>query len=341
MAILTEAQAMADAAAAGFTGSAQQIIVAIARAESGLSTTATNTTGNSAGIDRGILQINSAYHPEVSNACAFDPVCAFKSAFNISSNGTNFTPWTTFTNGAYQQYLPSSSGETKQWYNFNIFSTFGEQDSEGNYFQPDANLSVPKNYPVVAGLSGIVTSIQNTSWGQNIVTIKLNTPLNSEATHIFFEHLGSSNVTVGQPVSPNTLIGYTGGPGNGVASLGVGLYSGDVYGSGSAWQQLQTDLAPGGPGLLNPTNLISYLNSGGTMGFSPIFPGLTPGTIPGQPSLIQQAIDPNTWLSDIFGSDAVQRGVIISVGLIVILLGIIILFFSNPQTQEAAKVAAM
>lgn len=109
MAILTKAQAYAYAQSAGFGGTSADIIVAIAYAESGLNTLATNTVGNSAGTDRGILQINSVYHAEVSDRWAFDPGGAFLAGYRISSNGTNFTPWSTFGNGAYKRYLSSAN----------------------------------------------------------------------------------------------------------------------------------------------------------------------------------------------------------------------------------------
>lgn len=37
---------------------------------------ATNTEGNSAGTDRGLWQINSYYHPDVSDECAYDVDCS-------------------------------------------------------------------------------------------------------------------------------------------------------------------------------------------------------------------------------------------------------------------------
>jgi hypothetical protein len=106
MANVTLQQLIQDAKNAGFTGQGLTNIVAISEAEdtSG-NPLATNTVGNSAGTDRGVLQINSFYHPEVSNQCAFDPQCSFNAAFNISSSGTNFTPWATFTSGKYLQYV--------------------------------------------------------------------------------------------------------------------------------------------------------------------------------------------------------------------------------------------
>jgi hypothetical protein len=53
------------------------------------------------------LQVNSFWHPEYSDAQCDDPAQAFAAGWVISHSGTNFTPWTTFTSGAYLRYLPS------------------------------------------------------------------------------------------------------------------------------------------------------------------------------------------------------------------------------------------
>ena len=89
---------------AGFGSQASYIIVAIALAESGGNDQAShvNTDGS---IDRGVLEINSRWHPEVSDSCAYTPLCSFQSAYNISNKGTDFNPWTTYTTGAYLKYL--------------------------------------------------------------------------------------------------------------------------------------------------------------------------------------------------------------------------------------------
>lgn len=148
------------------------------------------------------------------------------------------------------------------WYTFPRIDNFGTIDPAGPYWKPDSNIQLPGNYPVTALLPGTVTSIQTTSWGQHVVTIKLDSALNSLATHTFYEHLSSSapGLAIGQHVTAGQLIGYN-NP-SGAVPLGFGLYSGDVYGSGSAWTTLQQDLAPGGAGLLNPTSL---LNNGSTL----------------------------------------------------------------------------
>lgn len=150
-----------------------------------------------------------------------------------------------------------------QWYEYPIFSHFGETDSEGNYWQPDANLAVPWGTQITAILPGTITSVQRTSWGQTVITERLDTPLNPLATHFFVEHLHDANVVEGQTVQPGDVLGTTNYLGEG-ASVGVGLYSGDVYGSGDAWDILQNDLKPGGAHLLDPTSLIEDVRNGTT-----------------------------------------------------------------------------
>lgn len=155
------------------------------------------------------------------------------------------------------------------WYTFNRIDNFGQIDPQrgangSTYWKPDTNVLVPPGYPVIAVLSGIVTSVQYTDYGQTVITIKLDTPLNSLATHMYFEHMHDSTVSKGTRVQFGTLIGHANLAGEG-ASLGVGLYSGDVYGTGQAWNILQNDLKPGGKGLLNPVALIESLKNGLTI----------------------------------------------------------------------------
>ncbi len=91
---------------AGFSDKAINTIVAIAMAESCLNNNAQNINSDGS-IDRGILQINNKYHSEVSDTCAYNEACAFQAAYTISSQGTNFSPWTTYKTGAYQANLPA------------------------------------------------------------------------------------------------------------------------------------------------------------------------------------------------------------------------------------------
>lgn len=106
MTVLSIPDALANAEAAGFQGNALLTVVAIAMAESGLNTDAVNVNADQwQSRDRGILQINDHWHPEVSDTCAFDPVCSFRSGWTISASGTDFSPWTTYTTGIYTAHI--------------------------------------------------------------------------------------------------------------------------------------------------------------------------------------------------------------------------------------------
>src|ERR1700738_704718 len=148
------------------------------------------------------------------------------------------------------------------WYTYNRIDNFGQIDPQGNYYKPDSNVITPYGAPITALLSGTVTSVQRTGYGQTVVTVKLDKAINSLATHTFYEHMHSSTVTQGQRVNAGDLIGYANLQGEG-ANLGFGLYPGDVYAVGPGWAQLQSDLAPGGAGLLNPVKLLDAAKASG------------------------------------------------------------------------------
>lgn len=149
----------------------------------------------------------------------------------------------------------------KPWYQYPRVDNFGQKDPQGNYWKPDSNVQCPPGCPITALLPGVVSSVQRTGYGQTVVTIKLNSPINRLATHTFYEHMHDASVGKGQKVNAGDLIGHNNLSGEG-APLGFGLYSGDVYGSGTAWTVLQQDLAPGGAGLLNPTQLLDAAANG-------------------------------------------------------------------------------
>lgn len=160
------------------------------------------------------------------------------------------------------------------WYTFNRIDNFGQIDPQGPYYKPDSNILTPPGYPVTELLGGKVTSVQRTGYGQTVITVLLSKAINSLATHEFYEHMHDSTVSVGQMVLPGQLLGHANYSGEG-AALGYGFYSGDVYGSGSAWTTLQNDLKPGGRGLLNPVNVLNAAKSG-----KPLTTFQSMGTIP-------------------------------------------------------------
>jgi hypothetical protein len=96
----------AAAAQAGFEGEALRLAVAVGLAESGGDPRARHRNPPTPGCpggstDRGGWQLNDCYHPEVSDACAFDLACAGQAAYRISGAGGDWRPWTTFVSGAY------------------------------------------------------------------------------------------------------------------------------------------------------------------------------------------------------------------------------------------------
>ena len=75
------------------------------------------------------------------------------------------------------------------WYTFSWLQNFGTIDPQGNYYKPDVNVQAPGYAPITALLPGTVTSVQNTSFGQTTITVKLDKAINSLASHTFYEHL--------------------------------------------------------------------------------------------------------------------------------------------------------
>lgn len=87
--------------------------VAIAAAESRSTTNAVGRNGPTAGcaygsLDVGLWQLNDCYHPEIDRRCAVDAACNARAMSAISRLGRDFTPWTTFRNGAYEVHLEAA-----------------------------------------------------------------------------------------------------------------------------------------------------------------------------------------------------------------------------------------
>jgi hypothetical protein len=58
--------------------------------------------------DRGLWQLNNIYQPQVTNTCAFRGQCNADAAYEVSAQGTNFSPWAVYGDGVYTQYLPAA-----------------------------------------------------------------------------------------------------------------------------------------------------------------------------------------------------------------------------------------
>ena len=88
---------------AGGSPGAAPIAAAIAMAESGGNSTATNQDSNGT-VDRGLWQINSVHGAQ----STYDVMGNARAAVAISNNGQNWSPWTTFNTGAYQRFLQAN-----------------------------------------------------------------------------------------------------------------------------------------------------------------------------------------------------------------------------------------
>jgi hypothetical protein len=157
----------------------------------------------------------------------------------------------------------SSPSGNAAWYTFPRVDNMGSPDPYGGFPKPDSNIQIPAMYPVTALLSGTVTAIDtsNVSWG-GAITIALDNPLNSLATHTAYIHLGAETVAVGQHVYAGQLIGYNGdsaAQGTQKVPLGFALYNGDHYGFGTAWQY---ETYANVTGLLSPVSLLNSAKNG-------------------------------------------------------------------------------
>ena len=103
---LSAAQIQGYAAAAGFSGAVLATAVAIALAESSGNPAAVNP--NDPGGSYGLWQINMAAHPEFAGLNLADPQTNANCAFQVYLEaGGSFTPWSTYSSGAYTAYLAS------------------------------------------------------------------------------------------------------------------------------------------------------------------------------------------------------------------------------------------
>ena len=107
-------------------GQEPQIVVAIAvaMAESSCDPGAVNV--NSGGSeDRGLWQMNSVYHPEVSNACAFQIQCNANAAWKVSDHGANWHPWSAYNNGSWRSFVGDARAAIAGGFSFQLGNSGG------------------------------------------------------------------------------------------------------------------------------------------------------------------------------------------------------------------------
>lgn len=120
--------------AAGFRGEALRTAWAVAMAESGGNPRAFNPRGRD--LSYGLFQINmlGAMGPDrrqrfglSSNEDLYDPATNARVAFAISRGGTDWSPWTTFTGGAYKSWYEKFPGQAKSAAPMNAVTQRAEQ----------------------------------------------------------------------------------------------------------------------------------------------------------------------------------------------------------------------
>lgn len=157
-------------------GSAVLIAVAIAQAESGFDADAVNHNTNGS-TDTGLWQINSVHG--YSQSWLKNPANNAKAMAKISKNGTDWSPWVTYTSGAYKQYLGSAgdkgtvvgdagTGDLVEGTNLNPLSGIG--DVFNKIFNADLWKRIGVGYlGGVLILAGIYIIIANTRVGKEAI----------------------------------------------------------------------------------------------------------------------------------------------------------------------------
>ena len=94
---------------AGFPDSELATATAVALAESGGETTATNRNTNGS-TDYGLWQINTVHGSLLSSGDKFSALDNARMAFTVYSRaGNKWTPWVTYNRGTYRTFLPQAS----------------------------------------------------------------------------------------------------------------------------------------------------------------------------------------------------------------------------------------
>lgn len=105
---LTWKEALALCYEAGFRDKGLVTAVAVMAAESArfIKASHDNAPAGGLGIDRGLFQINSYWHRQLSDEEAYRARPNIAYAFQLSSKGRDWTAWSTYKSKAHVKYLP-------------------------------------------------------------------------------------------------------------------------------------------------------------------------------------------------------------------------------------------
>lgn len=187
----------------GLDSASAAVGAAVALAESGGDPAAVGDQGTSFGL----WQIHLPAHPEVSQACALDPSCAAAAAARISQGGIDWTPWTTFTSGAYQRFVQGVQAAVS----WAVTLRFGDAGPAGET-ELGTDVGVPQGTGVVTPFSGVVTLVEDKGkldWGKRVLVKIDSGPLQGMTYGV--GHLTDFAVSLGQHVDAQQLVGHSGG----------------------------------------------------------------------------------------------------------------------------------
>lgn len=221
----------------GFPPQQATIMTAIAMGESGLSTDALNDRGE---FSVGLFQINMNAHGNRfgSYADLRDPVNNARAAFELSNGGRNLRPWTVFTKGIYEQYMPAAQAAATggpvapQSDSFAAFrrvfpvhgavlgneSHMGRPRDGGARKHNGYDIGAPDGTPIYSVTSGKITYVNQGS-GNGGIALGV---LDDEGNFHYYAHMNPASMSFweqqglksGAAVSAGQVIGYVGSTGN-------------------------------------------------------------------------------------------------------------------------------
>jgi murein DD-endopeptidase MepM/ murein hydrolase activator NlpD len=224
---------------------------------------------------------------------------------------------------------------------------WGSQQGFGQNGEQGVDYSVPYGTSVPALFGGKVLFAGRTQWSNTpgdssggLVAIQTNVAgLGNQIYYIL--HLDSVNVTAGQNINPGTIVGKSGGQTSGGAWPASTKYSTGPHieeGFNASFLTVNTGIHAEPPNF-NPTKYLT--NPQNYQGGAPQPTNTTGGSGLIDLSGLTNSINalPGNIIKDVFGSDIVQRFMLMSIALTIILVGVIVLFFSSGAAGETAKAA--
>jgi Peptidase family M23/Transglycosylase SLT domain len=238
------------------------------------------------------------------------------------------------------------AGSVQKWSGAN--SATGEQGFD---------YGVTMNTPIPTIYGGKVVFAGKTDWGNGTSSggvVVVQTVINGVTNYFYQLHLNSANVKAGDIVNPGDIIGMSGGQTSGgnwnTSTQFTSGPHGEVGFNASFLNQGNVGAALKAQGITVPANFnpISDLtnvadiaasaggsNTGSSGGNQTTPPPANTGN-----STTCAAWDISCIINQFFTSDFFQRATLIFIALVILLIGVLILFFSDGGAQKTAEVAA-